>query len=66
MTVAPRVEGTGSDENALTVEEVWQQAIAQHEAGNYESAIASYEQALKLGSSGISMLYSPKLEIGLL
>jgi len=64
VTIAPvvKVSGeTGADESALTLEAVWQQAIAQHEAGNYESAIASYEQALKLGSSGISMLNQIRL-----
>ena len=44
--VGKKEEGVG--ENGVTVDEVWQIAITQHEAGNYEAAIAYYGKAIKM------------------
>jgi len=41
-------EETGAEESGVAVEEAWQRANAQYEAGDYEAVIASFEQVLKL------------------
>jgi len=45
---ADKLREAGAEESGVTVEEVWLKSIVQHAAGDYEAAITSYEQVLKL------------------